>query len=134
MTLSDKLASRLRTMWPVLLGYLAAQLLVVVAPITGWLHTALGVDITEQQAATLLGVMLAWLIWELGRWLEDRRGDGWPTRIARAVGRWLLALGLNTGQPHYGSPFVTASEYVYGDDGEIRKINSTTTYPPASKP
>jgi hypothetical protein len=118
MQISDKLAARLRTAWPMLLGYLAARLLDIGAPLAGWLHDTTGLQVTEPQVAAALGVVLAWLIWEAGRWLEGRTGVGRPAQLARLAGRLVLSLGLPTGQPVYAMPGQRVR--VLGEDGSMR--------------
>lgn len=104
MTISDHLAARLRTVWPMLLGWLAAWLLVAGAPVVSWLSTALDIHVTHAQVVALLGVAAGWAVYELGRWLEGRPGDSRAAVIARAAGSWLLAAGITTGPPTYGQP------------------------------
>lgn len=101
MRISDPLAARVRTVWPMLLGYLAARLLVLGAPVADWLRDALGVEVTQPQVAAALGIILGWIIYEAGRWLEKRAGDSGPARLARKLAQLLLSLGLVTGQPVY---------------------------------
>jgi|SRR5690606_10917367 len=107
MTISDQLAARLRTAWPLLLGWLAAGLLTTAAPAVAWLRDVLGVEVTQAQVAAGLGVLLGYLIYEVGRWLEGRTGSGRLATAARFAGRLLLSLGLHTGQPVY--PGATAA-------------------------
>ena len=109
----DLIAARLRTAWPLALGWLAAWLLATAAPLIRWARDVLGVEVTQAEVAAGLGVLLAWLIWEAGRWLERRTGPGRCAAAARIAGRLLLSLGLHTGQPLYGPPraaIATASE------------------------
>ncbi len=101
MLVTDQLAARIRTLWPMLLGYLAAQLLHLGAPVAAWTHTALGITVTEQQVAAVLGLVLGYGVYETGRWLEHRTGTGRTARTARVLGRLLLSLGLPTGPPTY---------------------------------
>ncbi|NJP33675.1 hypothetical protein [Micromonospora thermarum] len=101
MPVSDRIAARVRTAWPMLLGYLAARLLDVGAPVADWLTVTLGVTVTEAQVAAVLGLVLGYGVYEAGRWLEQRTGVGRPARLARLLGRALLSLGLHTGQPTY---------------------------------
>ncbi|MEV7263962.1 hypothetical protein AB0N38_10465 [Micromonospora aurantiaca] len=126
----DWLAARIRTAWPMLLGYLAVQLLQLGAPVAGWLHSALGITLTAQQVAAVLGLVLGYGIYEAGRWLEARSGPGQLSRVARAAGRLLLSLGLDTGQPVYGLPPArTESVADLYPDGSPRQIRSTTVWP-----
>lgn len=112
------LAARVRTVWPMLLGYLAARLLVFGAPVATWLHDVLGVEVTEPQVAAGLGVVLGWGIYEVGRWLERRVGVGRLAQLARLAGRLLLSVGLTTGQPVYALPGQRVA--VLGADGVLR--------------
>jgi hypothetical protein len=127
---SDLLAARLRTAWPLLLGWLAAWLVTTAAPVVTWIRDVLGVEVTQAQISAGLGVLLAWLIWEAGRWLERRTGTSRLATAARIVGRLLLSLGLHTGQPVYGLPPArTQTAYEYDDIGRLRTARSTTTWP-----
>lgn len=99
--LPDWAAARIRTVWPMVVGYVAARLIVVGAPVATWLERNLGLQVTEPQVAVGVGIILGYLVYEAGRWLERRRGTGWRARFARGAGRWLLSLGLPTGQPTY---------------------------------
>lgn len=131
MTIPDAAAARLRTYWPWLLGTAAAWLLAIGAPVTAWLHTTLGVTVTQTQIAAALALGLGWLIYEAGRWLEDRPGDDRLAAAARTAGRLLLSLGLHTGQPVYGlPPAKTESVAELYPDGSPRQIRSTTIWPP----
>ncbi len=133
-TISDRLAARILTVWPMLLGVLAAQLLLWAAPVVAWLRDVLGMEVTAVQVTAVLGLVLGWAVYEAGRWLEDRSGTGWSAVVARVVGRWVLALGLQTGQPSYGKPFTTQSEAVYAPGGELASIRSMTTYAGGASP
>ena len=104
--------------WPMLLGYLAARLLVIGAPVASWLHDTTGLEVTEPQVAAALGVILGWAIWEAGRWLERRTGIGRPAQLARLTGRLLLSLGMPTGQPVYALQGQRVA--VLGSDGSMR--------------
>ncbi|OKI47244.1 hypothetical protein [Micromonospora sp. CB01531] len=114
----DKWSARIRTAWPMLLGYLAARLLVIGAPVATWLHDTFGLEVTEPQIAAALGIILGFAIYEAGRWLERRAGEGRPSKVARFVGRLLLSLGLSTGQPVYALPGQRVR--VLGSDGSMR--------------
>jgi len=116
--MSDVLAARIRTLWPMLLGYLAARLLVIGAPLAAWLHDVTGLEVTEPQVAAALGIVLGYLIYEAGRWLERRAGEGRVAEVARLAGRLLLSLGLSTGQPVYALPGQRVR--VLGSDGSMR--------------
>ncbi|MFG2054757.1 hypothetical protein ACGFI9_12070 [Micromonospora sp. NPDC048930] len=116
--MSDRIAARIRTAWPYLLGYLAARVLVIGAPVAAWLHETFGLEVTEPQIAAALGVILGYGIYEAGRWLERRAGASGPAQLARFVGRLLLSLGLSTGQPVYARPGERVR--VLGSDGSMR--------------
>jgi hypothetical protein len=98
--MSDELAARLRTWWPILLGHVAAVLVVWAQPALVKLEP-LGVHVGEAVLFEVIGFVLAGAVWELGRWLErwpdTRRGAGFAHRAARV----LLSLGVSTGQPQY---------------------------------
>src|SRR5690606_11849695 len=90
----DRLAAYVRTYWPMVLGHVATAL-------AAWLGGRPGVSVDSVAAYELIALTASAGVYALGRWLETRAGDGvWP-RVARAAGRWLLALGLHTGQPTY---------------------------------
>lgn len=95
--MSDRLAAYVRTYWPLLLGHLAALL-------TAWIATRLGVTIDDALVYEALALGLSAAVYAAGRVLEDVAGDSTPARAARLAGRWLLSLGLDTGQPVYGHP------------------------------
>lgn len=99
--MSDRLAARLRTAWPYALAWLTSLVLVHGAPVAEWLRDVLGLEVTEPQVAAGLGVALGYAVYESGRWLESRQGNGRVARVARWVGRVLLSAGLHTGQPSY---------------------------------
>lgn len=97
--MSDRLAAYVRTYWPLLIGHLAAV-------VTAWIAGRFGVVIDSVLVYEGLALGLSAVVYAAGRWLEARTGDGVGARVARAAGRWLLALGLDTGQPVYGRPGV----------------------------
>ncbi|MEV7268394.1 hypothetical protein AB0N38_33045 [Micromonospora aurantiaca] len=122
--MSDRLAAYLRTYWPLLLGHLAAVL-------TAWLAARAGIRVDQAWVYEALALGLSAAVYAAGRWLEDRDGDGTLAVAARLAGRWILALGLDTGKPVYGLPparsEITAQHY---PDGGIREIRSVSTYLP----
>ncbi|MEW2383395.1 hypothetical protein AB0873_15070 [Micromonospora sp. NPDC047707] len=122
--MSDRLAAYVRTCWPLLIGHLTALAVAYVA--ARW-----GITIDSLIVYEILAVVLTGVVYAAGRWLEDRTGDSVFAVAARALARWLLSLGLDTGQPIYGLPpahnEITAQHY---PDGEIREIRSVTTYLP----
>jgi hypothetical protein len=116
--MSDQLAARLRTAWPLLLGHLAAFLV-------AWVLRLTGIQIEVGLALEAVSFGASWAIWELGRRLEASSNP-----IAQAVGRWLLSAGKDVGAPTYGQPpQETVSEYEHNDDGSIRVVRSVTTWP-----
>lgn len=124
MSVSDRFAAYVRTYWPLLLGHLAAVL-------TAWLATRAGVRVDEAWVYELLALGLSAAVYAAGRWLEDRPGDGAAAQAARLAGRWLLALGLDTGKPTYGLPPArTESVAELYPNGSPRQIRSTTVWPP----
>lgn len=92
--MNDRLASRIRTYWPFLVAGVAGWL---VARILEWT----GVAVPEGFAAEVVGALAFGAVYEAGRWLESRTGAGRLKVIARGVGKWLLSLGLKTGEPTY---------------------------------
>lgn len=122
--MSDRLAAYVRTYWPWLLGHLTAI-------ITASIAARLGVTVDHAIVYEALALGLSAAVYAAGRWLEARPGDGPGARLARAVARWLLALGLTTGQPVYGlPPAQTESEAELYPDGSPARIRSVTTWPP----
>jgi hypothetical protein len=91
--MTDKARSYVRTLWPVLLGHLAAWAVVQLAPF--------GVEVNSAQVVTVLGFVLAGLVYVAGRELERVSGSGRIATGARWAGRFLLSLGLDIGQPLY---------------------------------
>jgi hypothetical protein len=98
--MSDTIKARVRTWWPLIVGHLAAWLLIRAAPLLDWL-AGLGIVVTDAEVAVVVGLVLAGAVWETARWLERRTGPGRWARVARAIGRWLISLGLHTGAPAY---------------------------------
>jgi hypothetical protein len=100
--MSDRCAAWIRTMWPLLLGAFAARILA-----QSWavdvvdLLARLGVRVTEVSLTAALSVVAAAAVYGLGGWLERRAGVGRVAVLARAVGRFLISIGLPTGQPTY---------------------------------
>lgn len=100
--LTDAAASRIRTVWPMAIGAIAAWLITRAwaAPILHALDQ-LGMPVTRAVLATAISWALGALVYLAGRWLEGRHGQSRAARWARAAGRWVLSLGLKTGQPTY---------------------------------
>jgi len=86
---SDQLAARLRTVWPLLLGHAAAWLAALILR-----HTGLQLD--SALVLEALSFAASWAIWEAGTWLEKR-----PNPVAQVVGRWLVSAGQVIGPPTY---------------------------------
>jgi hypothetical protein len=103
--ISDQLAAWIRTIWPMLLGQLAAWLLAQswAPPIIAWLAD-LGITIDQPKLISALGLLAGAVIYTAARWLERRTGTTRWHALARAAGRLLLSLGLHTGQPIYAQP------------------------------
>ena len=97
MSPSDAIKARLRTLWPMLLGFAAGQLLDVGAPVVEWIDGTFGVRLTQPLVEGAVGLILGWAIYEAGRWLEKRAGEGRWSRLARGAGRALLSFGVATG-------------------------------------
>lgn len=93
----DKLMSYVRTFWPLILGHLAALLVVAVARTTG-------IHLDNAFAYEVVGVVMTAALYAGARWLEHRTGDTLPARAARIVGQLLLSLGLPVGPPTYTTP------------------------------
>jgi hypothetical protein len=92
--MTDKARSYVRTLWPVLIGHLAA-----------WLADRLGVlGVDSTTAALLVGSIATMLVYGLGRELERVKRPDRIGTFARAVGRLLLSVGVDTGQPIYAGP------------------------------
>lgn len=99
--MSDRWASYIRTWWPLFLGHVAALLV-------AFLATKLGFQLDGALAFEIVGFAASALIYWLGRKLENAEA-GW----AKALGKFILSLGLSTGQPTY-APSVN-----YRDDAPV---------------
>lgn len=86
---SDVLRSHIRTWVPIGVGFLATILV-------DWVARKFGIRIEGELAYSMLYAGTTAAVYSLGRWLETRR---WAP--ARGMGRMLLSLGLNVGQPVY---------------------------------
>ena len=122
--MSDRLAAYVRTYYPLALGHVAAL-------IVAWVGARFGLTVDSLLVYEILAVGLTGLVYAVGAELGRVDGDGrWP-RVARAVGRWLLSLGLDTGAPTYGlPPAKTETEYEVDEAGHPRVVRSVTTWPP----
>lgn len=89
----DSARAFIRTAWPMFLGHLVAWLV-------AWLQPH-GITPDVATMTMILSWALGAAVYLLGRWLEQRRGDGDPARVARWLGRFVLSLGIDTGQPTY---------------------------------
>lgn len=85
----DQAKSFIRTMWPVVVGYLAGLLVT-------WAGHSMGVTIDSNVAFGIVTTVLVGIIYGGGRWLETRRSP-----FAQHLGRVLLSFGLDLGQPTY---------------------------------
>lgn len=88
----DQIKSYIRTMWPVVVGYLAGLLVT-------WVGQKLGVTVDTNVAFGIVTTILVGIVYGAGRWLETR-----SNAFAQGVGRWLLSLGLDLGTPTYQPP------------------------------
>jgi hypothetical protein len=100
-TIADQAAARLRTIWPMLVGHAAALLLVHAAPALDTVEKTTGYRPSTATVTLVVGMLLGWIVYETGRILEAVTGEGRAARIARAAGRWILSVGIPTGQPTY---------------------------------
>lgn len=87
--MSDGLKSHIRTWWPIALGQLATMLVTFLA-------TKVGVEISGEVAYALVSAVVTALVYSLGRFLETRKSS-----FAQGVGKFILSLGLDVGQPVY---------------------------------
>lgn len=90
--MSDELKARLRTVWPLLLGHVAAYLV-------AWILRLTGVQVDSWIVVEALSLAASWGIWEAGTWLEKRTNP-----VAQTVGRWLVSAGQVVGPPTYPPP------------------------------
>lgn len=90
--MSDQLKSYVRTYWPLIVGTVAGLIAAALAKYVG-------IEIDSNLAFGVTSVVMVGVVYAGGRWLETRKSS-----FARAVGRFLLSLGLDTGQPTYPSP------------------------------
>lgn len=92
--MTDQLAARIRTWWPLLIGHAATLLALWLAKTLGLTPAVSGV--LEAALAEALGMVASALVWELGHGLERSSN---PTLAG--VGRWLISAGLQIGPPVY---------------------------------
>lgn len=88
-TVRDRVAARVRTAVPLVLGHAAAAVVAYVAGRTG-------VELDSVLVYEALALVLAMGVYETGRWLEVRRSP-----LLRGAGRFLLSLGIHFGPPVY---------------------------------
>ncbi|MBO0869378.1 MAG: hypothetical protein J2P15_12505 [Micromonosporaceae bacterium] len=93
-SLSDAAKARIRTLWPYLIGAVAAWLVAHIP--------ALHID--SVTAAVVVGWVLGTAVYEGGKWLTGRTGTTTGAKTARVVGRWLLSLGLPIPAATYPTP------------------------------
>lgn len=93
--MSDTLAARIRTLWPILLGHIATWVGAFAVHKLGF-SPDLSATV-ELAAVEAVSAGASWAAWELGRWLEAR-----PNPTLAAVGRWLISAGRQIGAPTYG--------------------------------
>lgn len=92
--MSDQIAARIRTWWPLVIGHAATLLALWLVHVLGLTPTISGA--LEAILAEVLGMVASALVWELGRRLEKS-----PNPTLAAVGRWLISAGLQIGPPVY---------------------------------
>lgn len=93
--MSDALAARIRTAWPLLLGHIATFVGVFAVTKLGFSPELSG--LVEVAAVEAVSVAVSYGVWALGGWLEHR-----PNPVLATVGRWLISAGRQIGAPTYG--------------------------------
>lgn len=88
----DSVRALIRTVWPGFVAYLAAQIVAV-------LGNKIGIDIDRGAVGVVVFAVLLAAIYGAGRWLEQR-----DNAVAAALGRWLVSVGMDLGQPVYVKP------------------------------
>jgi hypothetical protein len=91
--MTDKAKAYVRTVWPVLLGHVAAYLIAAGRP--------LGLHLDSAVAFELAGFLCSTAVYVAGSELEQVRGTGRLARWSRGLGRLVLSLGLDIGRPAY---------------------------------
>lgn len=92
--MSDGLRAHIRTYVPIAIGFLATLLV-------RFLAEKVGVQINGELAIGLVTAAMTMLVYSAGRWLEKQ-----PNTVLAFVGRFLLSLGADLGQPKYTEPSV----------------------------
>lgn len=90
--MSDLLAARIRTAWPLFVGHVAALL-------GAWVFRLVGVEVDSLLLLEVVSFALSWAVWEVGTRLEKL-----PNPVLGTVGRWLVSAGRQIGAPTYGKP------------------------------
>lgn len=88
----DSLKAMIRTVWPGIVAWIAAQIVTA-------LSARAGVDVDGTAVGAVVFAVLLAVIYGAGRWLEAR-----DNAIAAGLGRWLVSLGMDLGQPTYVKP------------------------------
>jgi hypothetical protein len=99
--ITDQLAARLRTLWPMVLGHLVALIAIRGAGVLDVVESATGYRPSAIELTLALGVVLGYGVYEAGRALEKVDGTNGPATFARGLGTFLLSLGVPTGTPAY---------------------------------
>jgi hypothetical protein len=89
---SDSIRAYVRTLVPVAIG-VAASFLVA------WLAKTAGVTVDGNMATWFVTAATVALVYAAGRWLEKRHNP-----VLAFLGRFLLSLGADLGQPTYTEP------------------------------
>ena len=97
--MSDRAASYIRTMWPIVLGHAAALLVT-------YLATKFGIHVDGALAFEAVGMVASALVYWLGRNLENSRIE-----LLRGAGHFILSLGLATTQPTYATAPAATGEH-----------------------
>jgi hypothetical protein len=91
--MTDKSKAYVRTLWPIVLGHVAAYLVAAVRPFGLHLDTATALEVA--------GFVCSAVVYVAGSELERVRGTGRLASSARGVGRFVLSVGLDFGRPVY---------------------------------
>lgn len=85
----DQLKAFVRTIWPAIVAQIAAL-------IVTYLGDKMGIEVNSNAVFGVVTVVLLAAIYGAGRWLEKR-----DNAYAAGLGRWLVSLGMDLGQPTY---------------------------------
>ena len=88
----DQVTSWIRTVWPGVVAYVTALLVT-------WIGQHVGITVNTNVVFGLVSLALLGIVYGFGRWLEGRSSPA-----AQRLGRGLLSLGLDLGQPTYKPP------------------------------